>query len=210
MSIGFFEPMPWLDFSRLLDLELAAAWRAAAPFPHLILDDLVPSERRAELLDAFGEEPCTRLHDEIFELLASAKDVEHPALRAFQDDLGGPSVCAALARITGESVARVEMRAYAFEAGDYLLPHSDHQRGVGRALAFAYYLDTPFPVEGGELELFACDLDGDGAVIATRSARRIPPTPNRIVIFDVGDASLHQVREVTRGSRFSLSGWFYP
>jgi hypothetical protein len=29
-------------------------------------------------------------------------------------------------------------------------------------------------------------------------------------VFDVGDVSLHQVREVLDGMRISLAGWFYP
>ncbi|MEO7329172.1 MAG: 2OG-Fe(II) oxygenase [Minicystis sp.] len=188
---------------------LAAQWREATPFPYLIIDDLVAEERRADLLEAIGEEPCTLLHDEIFELLASAKTMEHAVLRSFQDELGAPAMCALLGRITGKALRRIEMRAFAYEAGHYLLPHSDHQDDVGRALAFAYYLDTPFAVEGGELELFRCDF-ADGEICATEPAFRIAPTANRLVIFEVGDASLHQVCEVTAGTRLSLSGWFYP
>ena len=33
---------------------------------------------------------------------------------------------------------------------------------------------------------------------------------NRLVVFDVGDGSLHQVHEVLAGLRISLAGWFYP
>ncbi len=35
-------------------------------------------------------------------------------------------------------------------------------------------------------------------------------TANRLVVFDVSDVSLHQVREVLAGLRISLAGWFYP
>jgi Rps23 Pro-64 3,4-dihydroxylase Tpa1-like proline 4-hydroxylase len=66
-------------------------------------------------------------------------------------------------------------------------------------LAFAYYLPTPAPPEGGELELFR----------GFESARVIEPRPNRLVVFDVGDGTLHQVREVLAGLRLSLAGWFY-
>jgi len=41
------------------------------------------------------------------------------------------------------------------------------------------------------------------------SARLIEPRPNRLVVFDVSDVSLHQVREVVGGLRISLAGWFY-
>lgn len=200
---------PFLDLSHWDLPALAGAWRAARPFPHIILDGLVRDERRADLLEAFGEEECSLLHDEIFEFEASAVELEHPVLRGFRDELGSPAVCEALLAVTGKRVGRIEMRGYGYREGHYLLPHSDHQRGVDRALAYAYYLDTPFPVAGGELELFDCDLAG-GEVVAARPARLIQPIPNRIVVFDVGDASLHQVREVDDGMRLSLAGWFYP
>ena len=91
------------------------------------------------------------------------------------------------------------MRAYAYRPGHYLLPHTDHQDGLLRQLAYAYYLPSPEPPTGGELELFA----------NMQSAKLIAPRDNRLVIFEVGDTSLHQVREVLSGLRISLAGWFY-
>ncbi|HEX5060817.1 MAG TPA: 2OG-Fe(II) oxygenase, partial [Kofleriaceae bacterium] len=114
-----------------------------------------------------------------------------------------------LSRITGKPVSRVDMRAYAYRPGHYLLPHSDHQDGLTRALAYAYYVPSPEPPQGGELELFACRIER-GEIVATDSARIIEPRGNRLVVFDVSDVSLHQVREVLSGLRISLAGWFYP
>jgi hypothetical protein len=199
----------WFDLDAW-DLEsLAASWRAARPFAHLVIDGLVRPERLGELREAFVEEPATLIHDEIYEVTASAPALEHPVLRAFRDEFGGERARAAIARITGKQAGRVEMRGYAFEEGQYLLPHSDHRDDVGRLVAYAYYLEPPGPLEGGELELYECVFAG-AEIVSTRPAARIAPAPNRLVIFDVGDASLHEVREVTRGVRFSLSGWFYP
>lgn len=62
---------------------------------------------------------------------------------------------------------------------------------------------------GGELELFRCATEA-GELVETVSARVIGPRANRLVVFEVGDLSLHQVREVTGGLRISLAGWFYP
>lgn len=198
----------WIDPHRWSADDLAVRWRTAAPFPHVVVDDLLAPAAHAELGLAFAEEPASLLHDEIFELMASAREVAHPALRRFQEELGAAAVRAALGRVTGKALARVETRAYAFLEGHYLLPHADHQDAIGRAVAYAYYVGCP-DLEGGELELFACTLEGRD-VVATAPAARIAPRPNRIVFFDVSDASLHQVREVTRGARLSLSGWFYP
>jgi Rps23 Pro-64 3,4-dihydroxylase Tpa1-like proline 4-hydroxylase len=49
-----------------------------------------------------------------------------------------------------------------------------------------------------------------GEIALTVSARVIEPRSNRLVVFEVGDVSLHQVREVCAGLRISLAGWFYP
>ena len=111
-------------------------------------------------------------------------------------------------RLTGKSVTRVDMRAYAYRAGHFLLPHSDHQLGLGRQLAYAYYAPSPEPPEDGGLELYHCELEA-GEVVKAESACIIEPRANRIAIFDVGDVSLHQVREVLGGLRVSLAGWFY-
>ena len=100
------------------------------------------------------------------------------------------------------------MRAYAYRPGHYLLPHSDHQHGLQRVLAYAYYLPSPQPAAGGELELFRCRIDND-AIVATDSELLIEPRANRLVVFDVSDVSLHQVREVVGGLRISLAGWFH-
>jgi Rps23 Pro-64 3,4-dihydroxylase Tpa1-like proline 4-hydroxylase len=176
--------------------ELAAMWRAAAPFPHVIIDDVeVP-------LDV-DEEAVQRYEGDIFSFEATAPGQLREAEEAFG------RLAAPFARITGKPVTRAEVRAYAYRPGHYLLPHSDHQAGLERLLAFAYYLPTPEPPVGGELELFRCTV-ADGEIVATDSAVVIEPRANRLVVFDVSDVSLHQVREVLGGLRLSLAGWFHP
>ena len=63
--------------------------------------------------------------------------------------------------------------------------------------------------QGGELELFRCEVDDAGEIVATAPAARIAHRPNRLVLFDVSATSLHQIREVTSGARLSLAGWFH-
>jgi len=188
--------------------ELARTWRAARPFPHLVLDDFVPDDALPELLAILEDEPVERYEGDIFVFDASATVPVTPKLRALQDSfatiLGPP-----LSRITGRQVRRVDMRAYAYRVGHYLLPHSDHQQDLGRAIAYAYYLPSPDPPDGGELEMFACRSE-HGELVSTEAARLIVPEPNRLVVFEVSERSLHQVREVLAGLRISLAGWFYP
>ncbi|HEY5923465.1 MAG TPA: 2OG-Fe(II) oxygenase [Kofleriaceae bacterium] len=186
---------------------LAARWGSAEPFPHLIIDDFVAADQLDALLAILEDEGVERYEGDIFRFEASAPEPTTDALTELRD--GFAAVLApTFARITGKPVTRVDMRAFAYRPGHYLLPHSDHREGLTRALAYAYYLPSPDPPRGGELELFACRVE-HGEIVATDSARMIEPRANRLVLFDVSDISLHQVREVLGGLRISLAGWFY-
>jgi Rps23 Pro-64 3,4-dihydroxylase Tpa1-like proline 4-hydroxylase len=193
----------WQDEARL-----AKAWREAAPFPHLVFEDFVAEAEMARLFEIVEDEPVDRYEGDLLAFDATAPEVATEGMRALRDEFAAV-LAPALARITGKTVRRADMRAYAYRVGHYLLPHADHQDGLGRALAFAYYLPSPEPPVGGELELFRCRLE-HGALVATVPDRRIEPRGNRLVVFDVSDVSLHQVCEVLGGLRISLAGWFYP
>jgi len=168
----------------------------------------VAAEALPELLAILEEEPVDRYEGDIFAFEATAPEPQTEEFRSLRDAFGR-SLAPLLSRITARRVSHADMRAYAYRAGHYLLPHSDHREGLGRALAFAYYLPSPEPPEGGELELFRCRIV-HGELVSTETARLIEPRPNRLVVFDVSDVSLHQVREVLGGLRISLAGWFYP
>lgn len=190
------------------EAQLAAAWREARPFRHVIVDDLLPEAQLPALMEMLEEEPVAPYEADIFAFEASAPAPVSDELKGlrteFADVLAPP-----LSRITGRAVRTVDMRAFAYRVGHYLLPHSDHQDGLGRALAYIYYLPTPEPPAGGELELFACG-EQEGELTDIASAALIRPVANRLVVFEVGTTSLHQVREVMAGLRISLAGWFYP
>jgi Rps23 Pro-64 3,4-dihydroxylase Tpa1-like proline 4-hydroxylase len=190
------------------ETQLIASWRAATPFPHLIVDDFVPEARLAELMAILDEEAVERYQGDIFLFEASAPEPATAEFRALRDQFA-EALAPALSRITGKPVTRADMRAYAYRPGHYLLPHSDHQDGLTRTLAYAYYLPSPNPPRGGELELFECRVER-GEIIGTESACTIDPRGNRLVVFDVSNVSLHQVREVLGGLRISLAGWLYP
>ncbi len=187
---------------------LADAWRQAQPFPHLVFDDLVPGDELTELVAVLDDEAVDAYQGDILRFEATAPEPATAEFRELRDRFAA-ALSPRLTRITGKAVTRVDMRAYAYRPGHYLLPHSDHQDGLARSLAYAYYLPSPEPPRGGELELFACRVEGS-EIVATDSALVIAPRANRLVVFDVSDVSLHQVREVLGGLRISLAGWFYP
>lgn len=184
---------------------LAVAWRTAAPFPHLICDDFAPAPD--QLLSVLEDEAVDPYEGDLFRFEATAPEPKTDELRALRDGFAA-ALCPVLSRVTGKQLQRADMRAYAYRVGHYLLPHSDHQEGLARALAYAYYLPSPEPPVGGELELYRCESRGE--LVSTESALVITPRANRLVVFDVSDISLHQVSEVLGGLRLSLAGWFYP
>jgi len=179
---------------------LAAAWHAAAPFPYVVLDDVVPA---GDLMEVLDDEGVARYEGDLFVFDASPPN----GLAELRVQFAA-ALAPLLSRVTGKQVSRADMRAFAYRPGHYLLPHTDHQDGLARVLAYAYYLPSPEPPRDGELELFRCELRA-GELVTTEPAVRIEPRPWRLVVFDVSDVSLHQVREVLGGLRISLAGWFY-
>ena len=186
--------------------ELARAWATATPFPHVVIDDVVEPETLATLLQAVSQEPHWRNRGEIYDFMASGETVTQEALRELHTALGSPPVLDAIRAISGRPVTQADLRSYVYVPGSYLLPHADSRASIGRLVAFAYYLWTE-GCEGGELELFACEMAGE-ELVSARPAQQLVPRPNRMVLFDVTNASLHQVREVLAGNRVSLTGWF--
>ena len=186
---------------------LAEQWRTADPFPHLVFDDVLAPEALAELMAILEEEAIEHYENDIYSFDASSPTAISDPLGRVRDAFGA-TFAPVLTRVTGKTVSRADMRAYAYRAGHFLLPHSDHQMGVGRQLAYAYYAPSPEPPQDGALELYRCDLEG-GEILRAESARIIEPRANRMAIFDVSDVSLHRVREVLGGLRVSLAGWFY-
>jgi Rps23 Pro-64 3,4-dihydroxylase Tpa1-like proline 4-hydroxylase len=167
------------------------AWQARSPFPYAVVDDVC--DEPDALMAILEEENVAPYEADLFRFEATAPEPRSDELRALRDQLGA-QLAPVLARVSGLPVRRCDMRAFAYRPGHFLLPHTDRQGE--RLIAYAYYLPTPEPPSGGELELFP------GVVIE--------PRPNRIALFEVSDHSLHQVREVLSGLRLSLAGWFYP
>src|SRR5438034_4071182 len=127
-----------LDASRWDVGALAGAWRVARPFPHVVLDGVVGEAAVASLCEAVAREPHAPNHGEIGDIMASGDAVAHPALCAFQAELGAEPTLAAVRAITGKAVASVELRSYAYLPGSYLLPHTDWRPGVPRLVAYAF------------------------------------------------------------------------
>ena len=188
------------------DLDPAAhAFRTAAPFAHLVLDDAVEAHQLARMAAAFDDEPQLLIENEIYLHLRSSEPPMTGPLRDFCAAL--QASCATVARLCGQPLSRAGGSAYVYLPGHYLLPHSDSRQSEGRAVAYAFYVGAP--EAGGALELFACERRDD-QIVRTEPVKRIEPRANRLVLFEVHDFALHQVCEVLAGARTSIAGWFYP
>ncbi len=187
--------------------QLTVQWRGSEPFPFAVAEDVLDASAIDEIFGVLDEEPVELYGSDIFAFDATAPEPVTDAFRGLRDQLAR-ELSPLLSAVTGKHVTRADMRGYAYRPGHYLLPHTDHQDGLQRLLAYAYYLPSPDPPLGGELELYRCTLAGD-ELVQTDSAKLVEPRPNRLVVFDVSDVSLHQVRETLGGLRLSLAGWFY-
>jgi hypothetical protein len=195
-----------IDLSRFDVAALAASWRAARPFGHVVLDQLVDEPTLAQLCQALAAEPHWPNRGEIFDMMGSGEPVQQPLLRRFQEALGSPATLELVRAVSGKPVQSADMRSYVYLKGSYLLPHSDCQEKLGRLVAYAYYVWTE-GCRGGELELFDVTLE-DRLVVKTTPVTVVEPRANRLVLFEVSPSTLHQVREVLAGARLSLAGWF--
>src|SRR3569833_2541120 len=159
---------------------LAAAWRAAATFPYVVLDDVVAA---GDLMAVLDDEGVARYEGDLFVFEAAPPNGLAELRAQF-----AAALAPLLSRVTGKQVARADMRAFAYRPGHYLLPHTDHQEGLARLLAYAYYLPSPEPPDGGELELFRCELAG-GELVVPEPALRIAPRFSgfaRYALYDRG------------------------
>jgi Rps23 Pro-64 3,4-dihydroxylase Tpa1-like proline 4-hydroxylase len=177
---------------------LARAFEKARPFRHAVIDDLLTKSEHARVSQAFDSEPHVLVENEIYLHLRSSDPPMTPALNGLHRAL--QASCAQVSQICGRTLTRADGSAYVYLPGHYLLPHSDSRASEGRAVAYAYYAAAP--KKGGELDLFERTFK--------RVAKSIAARPNRLVLFEVHDQALHQVREVLDGARTSMAGWFYP
>jgi Rps23 Pro-64 3,4-dihydroxylase Tpa1-like proline 4-hydroxylase len=182
---------------------LHAQLSQAKPFPHLVLKSFFVRSYAEHLLQALSK--ATFVHQESdlysFSQTEDFGSIQQPELHSLHRLLCSSPFQDFLLRLTGLPVGKkVDCSGFAYQSGDYLLPHDD--RADTRKLAYTYHLTKDFPKkDGGALEFF------DGKKIAVS----LPPTFNTLIVFLVEEGkSIHQVSEVTGdGERFALSGWFH-
>lgn len=91
--------------------------------------------------------------------------------------------------------------------GDYFLPHQDWYADdkpeiVPRQISFVLFLNTPPAYAGGELVFYL-----PHKALGKSIGMAIQPETGLLICFP--PQTVHEVRKVLSGERFSLAGWFH-
>ncbi|MBI3513894.1 MAG: 2OG-Fe(II) oxygenase, partial [Proteobacteria bacterium] len=192
------------EFGRLLNgVEQARVdYRAATPFPHIVIDDFLTQEALVEAIAAFppAEDPLWQIEDYVVQ----EHKVSHK--KACNEELRMPVVIRRILRELNSSLflrylstlteianllpdpAFVGSGMFLIEPGGFLNVHADFNvhflNKLDRRLNLLLYLNLGWQEEyGGHLELWQQGV--------ARPTKSVLPIANRCVIFSTTDHSFH-------------------
>jgi 2OG-Fe(II) oxygenase superfamily len=177
---------------------LAASYAAAAPFPHAVLDDLIPPDVLARLVEeheAVPDESWTPyLHLNERKFANNRPATWGPTLRAVADALQDERFVRFLEALTGfeglvtdpaldgAGLHRSLRGGFLNVHADFTAHHSDPN--LRRRVNLLLFLNRDWdPAWGGALELWARDMSG--------CVTAIEPRANRIVVFSTDETAHH-------------------
>ena len=178
-----------------------------SPFPYVIVEDFLDEETLDLVIDALAGLEYSFSESDLFSYWASVKltEIDHPALNVLREDLGDKVWRTEVAKAFQVSkLSKIDMAAYVYGLGDFLLPHDDQVEN--RVIAYSLHLTPDLEEEdGGSLDLFEANKAGKSKLV-----KRIIPKFNSLNMFEVSDTSWHQVSEIlTDIQRLTLTGWYY-
>src|SRR4051812_7654222 len=168
---------------------LAAAYRDAQPFPHIVLDDFFDGDTIARAVAAFPTPDSTRWkefrHVNARKLGSTDRRAFPEAIASIVDALNAPAFVSFLSRLTGVDGLLADPTLegggmHQSSRGGFLNVHVDftahpRQRDWRRRVNVLLYLNDDWnDAYGGHLELWASDM--------SRCVRSIAPIANRCVI----------------------------
>ena len=179
----------------------------ASPFPHVVVENFLDTDTLDLVIDALAGLEYSFSESDLFSYWASVKltDIDHPALNILREDLGDKTWRDKVAKAFQVSkLSKIDMAAYVYGLGDFLLPHDDQVEN--RIIAYSLHL-TPDLEEndGGSLDLFKANNEGKSQLV-----KSIIPKFNSLNLFEVSATSWHQVSEIlTDIQRLTLTGWYH-
>lgn len=166
------------------------------PFPHLVIDDLLPPTDGPEIARDFpAPDARWRVRKHLHSSKATLDDITlfPHVLRSVVNSLYGEPICRVIAHLFSLEKVEPDWLLYGgglhvSGPGDFLDIHADFSHhpvtGLARVANLLLYLTPDWREEwGGHLELWSPDMQ--------RCVRRIAPVFNRAVIFATSATSFH-------------------
>ena len=177
------------------------------PFKHVVVKNFLDPPTLDLVIDALAGLEYDFKESDLFSYWASIDltDINHPAINILRDDLGGEIWRKKVAEsFKVKKLSNIDMAAYVYGLGDFLLPHDDQVEG--RIIAYSLHL-TPEITEkmGGALNIFKANDAGKSKLVDS-----IIPEYNSLIMFEVSDSSWHQVSEIMQDiQRLTVTGWYH-
>ena len=188
--------------------KLEKRFKAAQPFPHVVIENFMADNSHKQLLSALKSEKFSRKDMDLFSfsqtgnLFHSKNQVVKGAVEAFSS----PRFSSPISAISGIKLraGAVDVSGALYEKTDYLLCHDD--RLEGRKIAFILYLSKSFTqADGGALVFLSSKGNHPGKKLIA-----YPPLENSLMIFEVSRKSWHEVEEVwSDNKRYTIGGWLH-
>ena len=177
------------------------------PFPHVVVKDFLDEPTLDLVIDALAGLEYDFKESDLFSYWASVEltDINHPAINILRDDIGDKSWRDNVSKSFGvKKLSNIDMAAYVYGLGDFLLPHDDQVEG--RIIAYSLHLTPEINKEmGGALNLFEADNTGKSKLVDS-----IIPEYNSLIMFEVSDHSWHEVSEILIDiQRLTVTGWYH-
>ncbi len=177
------------------------------PFPHVVVKNFLDDQTLDLVTYALAGLEYEFDDSDLFNYLSfGLTDVDHPVINILRDDLGDKVWRDEVAKRFGvKKLSKIDMSAYVYGLGSFLLPHDDQVEG--RIIAYSLHLTDIEIAEkmGGALHMYEADDAGK-----SKLAKSIIPEYNSLIMFEVSDKSWHQVGEVLEDiQRLTVTGWHH-
>jgi len=177
------------------------------PYPHIIVKNFLDDSTLDLVVDALAGLEYDFKESDLFSYWASVEltDIDHPAINILRDDLGDELWRNKVAEaFSSKPLSSIDMAAYVYGLGDFLLPHDDQVEE--RIIAYSLHLTPEITEEmGGALQIFNVDENNKSKLVDS-----IIPEYNSLIMFEVSKHSWHQVGEILQDiQRLTVTGWYH-
>lgn len=167
------------------------------PFNHIVIDQFLTEEEYNNIEKIYNGLQFEEKRSDLFHFFQTKELNRKKELQFFNKKIQNHIEMLESKDHTNKKRSKVWLNTFAsfYKTGNYLLCHDD--KLDHRKYAFSYYLDD---FDSGELILFNNT--------ANKEVSRLEVKRNRIVIFEVGDFSFHEVSLCTSDGRKAFTGWY--